>query len=106
MVTVEEIFAAMPAKLDTEKAAGLDLTIAFDLSGDQATQKTLVISDGVATIEEGLKDDADATLIMDGADYAAMATGELNPMTAFMTGKVKVEGDLGSVMKMQGIFDD
>ena len=104
MPTVAEIFEAMPAQLDSAKAAGLNLTIAFDLSGEQATQKTLVIADGAPTIDDGLSDGADATLIMDGDDYAAMVSGDLNPMTAFMTGKVKVEGDLGSVMKMQGLF--
>lgn len=104
MPTVAEIFEAMPARLDASKAAGLNMSIAFDLSGEQAAQKTLVIADGSAEIAEGISEGADATLIMDGDDYAAMISGELNPMTAFMTGKVKVEGDLGSVMKMQGLF--
>ncbi len=104
MPSVEEIFEAMPARLDSAKAAGLNMTIAFDLSGEQACQKTLVIDDGNATVADGASEDADATLKMDGDDYAAMISGDLNPMTAFMTGKVKVEGDLGSVMKMQGLF--
>ncbi len=104
MPSVEEIFEAMPAQLDASKAADLNMKIAFDLSGEQACEKTLVISDGVAVVTDGASEDADATLKMDGDDYAAMISGELNPMTAFMTGKVKVEGDLGAVMKMQGLF--
>jgi putative sterol carrier protein len=35
-----------------------------------------------------------------------MVTGKLNPMTAFMSGKVKVEGDLGAVMKFQTLFNN
>ena len=34
-------------------------------------------------------------------DFQALSSGSLNPMMAFMTGKVKVEGDLNSVMKFQ-----
>ena len=104
MPSVAEIFEAMPAQLDASKAADINMKIAFDLSGEQACQKTLVIADGKAVVDDGASEDADATLKMDGDDYAAMVSGELNPMTAFMTGKVKVDGDLGSVMKMQGLF--
>ncbi len=104
MPTVAEIFEHMPAQLDAEKAADLTMTVAFDLSGDQATKKTLVVKDGEATVNDGLDADADATLIMDGEDYAKMVSGELNPMVAFTSGKVKIEGDLGSIMKLQGMF--
>jgi putative sterol carrier protein len=41
---------------------------------------------------------------MDAGDYHDMVTGKLNPMMAFMSGKVKVEGDLNSVMKIQQLF--
>jgi putative sterol carrier protein len=41
---------------------------------------------------------------MDSDDYVKMMSGELNPMMAFMSGKVKVDGDLNSVMKMQSLF--
>jgi putative sterol carrier protein len=47
---------------------------------------------------EGTIESPKATIRMDGNDYVAMTSGELNPMAAFMSGKVKVEGDLGSVM--------
>ena len=43
-------------------------------------------------------------IMMEAEDYAAMVTGELNAINAFMTGKVRVEGDLNTVMKFQSIF--
>jgi putative sterol carrier protein len=33
-----------------------------------------------------------------------MATGAINPMTAFMSGKIKVKGDMGLAMKLQTLF--
>jgi putative sterol carrier protein len=38
---------------------------------------------------------------MDADDFAKMSSGDINPMMAFMSGKIKVDGDLNSVMKFQ-----
>ena len=43
---------------------------------------------------------ADTELHVNVADLERMATGDLNPMMAFMTGKLKVKGDMGVAMKM------
>ena len=43
---------------------------------------------------------ADTELHVDVADLERMATGDLNPMMAFMTGKLKVKGDMAVAMKM------
>jgi putative sterol carrier protein len=40
---------------------------------------------------------------MDADDFEAMSTGDLNPMMAFMSGKIKVDGDLNAVMKFQSL---
>ena len=104
MPTVEEIFAEMPNRIDSSKLAGIDMSIVFDLSGDGGGQWTLTVADGAANVEKGAGADPTATLKMAASDYQAMATGNLNPMTAFMTGKVKVEGDLSAVMKMQSFL--
>ncbi|MGB1253491.1 MAG: SCP2 sterol-binding domain-containing protein [Candidatus Promineifilaceae bacterium] len=104
MPTVEEIFAEMPNRIDSDKLVGLDMSILFDLSGDGGGQWTLTVADGAANVTDGPSDDPTATLKMVASDYQSMALGKLNPMTAFMTGKVKVEGDLSAVMKMQSFL--
>lgn len=43
---------------------------------------------------------ADTELHVNIGDLEKMATGDLNPMMAFMTGKLKVKGDMGIAMKM------
>ena len=104
MATVEEIFAAMSDRMDGDAADGVDVTIGWDLSGDEATSKTIAISGGSLDVAEGIADGVDATISMDSDDFKDMVTGELNPMMAFMGGKVKIDGDMSAVMKIQSLF--
>ena len=46
---------------------------------------------------------ADTTIKVSWADWQAMAGGQLDGMTAFMTGKLKVEGDMSNAMQLQGV---
>ena len=47
---------------------------------------------------------ADTTLKVSWADWQSMAAGQLDGMTAFMTGKLKVEGDMSNAMQLQGVL--
>ena len=47
---------------------------------------------------------ADTTIKVSWDDWQAMAAGQLDGMTAFMTGKLKVEGDMGAALKLQKLF--
>lgn len=48
--------------------------------------------------------DAQCTIGMKLSDFNDLLDGSLNPMTAFMTGKFKIEGDMGVAMKLQSLF--
>lgn len=64
----------------------------------------VVMLDGIAntvTEEDGA---ADTTLKVAWSDWEDMAAGKLDGMTAFMTGKLKVEGDMGNAMQLQGVL--
>jgi putative sterol carrier protein len=104
MATVQEIFAAMPGRFNAERASGYGATIQFDLAGDDGGQWYVAVDEGNATVTEGLHEQPAATIRMTAADFVDMMTGTLDPMNAFMMGKVKVEGDLNSVMKFQTLF--
>lgn len=47
---------------------------------------------------------ADTTIRMSWDDWEKMAGGELDGMTAFMTGKLKIEGDMSNAMQLQGVL--
>ena len=64
----------------------------------------VIMLDGVAnqaTEEEGT---ADTTIKLSWQDWQDMASGKLDGMTAFMQGKLKVEGDMSNAMQLQGVF--
>ena len=104
MATPSEIFSRMPGLLKVDKAGDLNATVQFDLSGDEGGTWHLTVADGSCTSGEGAADDPTATVRMTADDYVAMMTGSLNPVNAFMMGKVKVDGDLNTVMKFQTLF--
>jgi putative sterol carrier protein len=63
-----------------------------------------IMLDGQAN--EVTEDDgeADTTIKTSWEDWQKMAAGELDGMTAFMTGKLKVEGDMSNAMQLQGVL--
>ena len=103
-MTPADIFANTAARFVPEKAGDLSMTVGFDLAGDEGGQWHVVVDNGECAVNEGSADSPNAVIKMSDSDYVDMMTGKLNPMMAFMSGKVKVEGDLNSVMKFQSIF--
>jgi putative sterol carrier protein len=89
----------MAARLNDAKAFVAGKRVKLDF-GDQGT----VMLDGTAqnvTEEDG---PADTTIKVAWADWEAMSEGSLDGMTAFMQGKLKVEGDMSNAMQLQGVL--
>jgi len=92
----------LPEKLsDPEKLQGLDLTLQFNISGDSGGNWVLKIKDQKATIEEGTVDKPTITVKMKDTNYLKLVNGELSGQKAFMTGKLKFEGDINIGVKLQ-----
>jgi putative sterol carrier protein len=103
-MSVSDLFNSMPGRLQADKAADTNMGILFDLSGADGGQWYVNIANGQLNVSQGAPAAApNATVKMTAEDFQAMSTGSLNPMMAFMTGKVKVDGDLNSVMKFQSL---
>ena len=103
-MSVAELFNTMPGRFQADKAAGTNMGILFNLSGADGGQWFVNIADGQLNVTEGTPAATpSATVNMTAEDFQAMSSGSLIPMMAFMTGKVKVDGDLNSVMKFQSL---
>ena len=61
------------------------------------------VKDGSVSVSEG-DGDADATISASEETFSQIAAGDLNATTAYMTGKLKVKGDMGAAMKLQRLF--
>ncbi|TME75631.1 MAG: SCP2 sterol-binding domain-containing protein [Chloroflexi bacterium] len=103
MPEAKEVFSEIENRIKSkpEKAAGLNATYQFDLTGESWTLK---IADGAATVSPGAAQSPNTTLIASTDDWMNIATGKLNPVQAFMQQKLKVKGDMGLAMKLQGLL--
>ncbi|MCW3798255.1 SCP2 sterol-binding domain-containing protein [Sphingomonas sp. BN140010] len=63
-----------------------------------------IMLDGQANQVTEDDDAADTTIKVSWADWQSMVAGQLDGMTAFMTGKLKVEGDMSNAMQLQGVL--
>lgn len=106
MATPQELFDRLADQIDPEKAKDLNATLLFDLGGENGGQWHVALKDGAVKVNQGSVSDPTATVKMDAQDYVDLVAGRLNPVNAFMTGKVKVEGDLNAVMKFQTLFNN
>jgi putative sterol carrier protein len=101
---IAQIFPTMCQRFVPEKAEGVNAIIQFDLSGDNGGLYWLRIAEGACESGEGQADNPKMTLRATADDYYAVVTGAMNPMQAFMSGKIKIQGDMSLAMKLQTMF--
>jgi len=89
----------LAAKMQDAGAVLPGKTVKLDF-GDNGT----IMLDGVGNTVTEDDGAADTTIKITWDDWQAMADGQLDGMTAFMTGKLKVEGDMSNAMQLQGVL--
>ena len=99
--SVQEFFDGLASRADAEKTAGMNNSYLFDIEG--AGQWLVSVQDGAVSVTEG-GGEADTTLSTTEDSFMAIVRGEQNPTTAYMTGKLKIKGDMGAAMKLQKLF--
>jgi putative sterol carrier protein len=104
MPTVQESFAAMPGRFRPDKASGTSATIQYDISGDGGGTWHAVIKDGTCTVNPGAATNPNLTLQIAAQDWLDMLSGKQSGQMLFMSGKLKVKGDMGLAMKLGSMF--
>jgi putative sterol carrier protein len=100
-MTAKEFFDSLESRADTSKTAGMNNSYLFDIEG--AGKWTVSVEDGSVNVSEG-GEDADAVITTSEETFEKIVSGEQNPTSAYMTGKLKVKGDMGAAMKLQKLF--
>jgi putative sterol carrier protein len=101
MTTAREFFEGLEGRVDPSKTAGMTNSYVFEIDG--AGTWKVDVDDGNVKVTEG-GGDADATISATEATFEQIASGDMNPTTAYMTGKLKIKGDMGAAMKLQKLF--
>jgi putative sterol carrier protein len=102
--TPQEIFDAMAEQFQPEKAKGINAVIQYNLSGENGGEWYTSIADGTCTVTKGTSEEPRLTINMTDEDFVAMSSGNANPIQLFMSGKVKVQGDLMMAQSMMNWF--
>lgn len=87
---IDQAVAALSEKLP---AGAFDGTAKFAIEGEGSI---MVDADGVRAGD----DEAEVTMLADADTFREILDGSLNPTAAFMSGRLKVEGDMGAAMRL------
>jgi putative sterol carrier protein len=99
--SAREFFETLEGRVDPSKTEGMTNSYLFDIEG--AGTWKVDVKDGQVSVSEG-DGDADATISASEDTFEKIASREMNATTAYMSGKLKVKGDLGAAMKLQKLF--
>ncbi len=96
-----EFFETLETRVDPAKAAGLNASYRFEIDG--AGTWFVEVDDGKVSVSEN-EGEAETTISTSADTFMEIANGEQNPTSAYMSGKLKVNGDMGQAMKLQKLF--
>ncbi len=103
-ITIADLFSQMPGAFLPEKAQGLNAVIQFNFSGAEAGNWNVEIKNSTIKVEKGIHAAPSLTISADSADCLKLFNKEIDPMQAFLRGKLKVQGDMWLAMKMMQFF--
>jgi 3-hydroxy-3-methylglutaryl CoA synthase/NAD(P)-dependent dehydrogenase (short-subunit alcohol dehydrogenase family)/putative sterol carrier protein len=95
---VKGIFGKMPEMFNAEAAKDVDVVFQYAVSGPGGGNWFVTVRDSKCSVTEGAAEKPTCTLKISDGDFVELITGKLNPMQAFTSGKLKIEGD---IMKSQ-----
>ena len=94
---MSDILNAAVTALNEKLSGGFDGSVKFEIAGEGCVR----VDESGASIDDS---DADCTLKADVDTFQGIMSGDTNPTAAFMTGKLKVEGDMGAAMKLGALL--
>ena len=98
--TARQFFDDLAARADPSRAGDLNASYRFDIA--DAGSWHVDVQDGAVTVTES-QDPADCVIATDEQTFLAVVRNEQNPMGAFMTGKIRVEGDMGLALRLRDL---
>ncbi|MDR4888626.1 SCP2 sterol-binding domain-containing protein [Fredinandcohnia sp. QZ13] len=98
MEKIEKVINQNPGPID-----GVNVIYQFNITGDEEGTFQLQLAEGKAKVSEEVEG-ANCTLVLSLENFRKFLVGKLNGTAAFMTGKLKIKGDIGKAIKLEGIL--
>lgn len=102
--SIQDLIDRLPSAFVPEKAAGVNADIQLHLNGDQPADYYASIHNQKLEVQKGTVENPNITVSANAKDVQDMANGKLDPMRAFMMGKIKMQGDTRLAMQLIGLF--
>ncbi len=103
-MTLTETLQTMMANFNPALAKGVNAVIQLNATGDGGGNYALAIADGKLDVKEGVVEQPTVTINVSAQDWIDIIGGRLDPTKAFMSGKLRIAGDLGLMMRFQRMF--
>jgi putative sterol carrier protein len=101
-----QIFSEMQARFLPEKTGGRSAVIQYEVTTPEGPEiYQVVVADGTCTTGKGGDQEPTVTLVLALPDFLRLISGKLNGVQAFMSGKLKIRGDMMLAQTMQSWFD-
>jgi putative sterol carrier protein len=100
-MSIADFIRKLPSAVRSEDASAESCTIQFDVS----TPMYLVLEKGVCTVHEGKASTPDLTMQSSDEDFVDLFTGKLEGISAYMSGKLSLDGDLMLAQRIGAMFD-
>jgi putative sterol carrier protein len=101
-MSAREFFAALPGRVDPAKLAGVEASYLFDVAGEG--RWLVEVRDAKVAVTEDPTTEGDVAFSLSGETFTRLVAREQNPMVAYMTGKLKISGDIGVAMHLRDLL--
>ncbi len=101
---VSSVFSGMKEQFDPSKAQGLEAVFQFIITGDDGGNWSVRVENGQCTVQEGTHSSPSVTLTMDAPTWLGIVNNQINGIQAFMSGKLKVSGDIMLAQRVPALF--
>jgi putative sterol carrier protein len=102
MKTVTDVIQKLPSKFQPDAAQGLSVVFQFVI--DDSRYFNIHIADQQCLVNDLQHPDPDVTLIMDSQTFIEVIEGEVGGTSAFMSGRLRAEGDVMLATKLTSLF--
>ncbi|HOD51169.1 MAG TPA: SCP2 sterol-binding domain-containing protein [Candidatus Hydrogenedentes bacterium] len=102
--TVAGFFSELAGKVNPDKASGMNATYQFDITGDGGGKWNVKFAEGNVAVGEGAAECPNITLTSDVSTWLDIVNGKTSGQTAFLLGKLKIQGDMSLAMKLASVF--
>jgi putative sterol carrier protein len=99
--SAKEFFESLPSRANGSKTAGMHASYVFEIEGGGTW--TVKVEDGKVTVTDG-DTGGDCTISASEDTFEHIVAGTQNPLTAYMTGKLKVSGDVSAALKLKSLL--